>query len=69
MVFRLIPEFMNGTHLRFKNVRTGEFKKLTLTSDLPLYIHADGEIFTTFGSNLKKVSFEILPGALKVVGG
>jgi len=69
MMFRLVPEFMNGTHLRFKNIRTGEFKKLTLTSDLPLYIHADGEIFTTFGSNLKKVSFEILPGALKVVGG
>jgi YegS/Rv2252/BmrU family lipid kinase len=69
MMFRLVPEFMNGTHLRFKNVRTGEFKKLSLTSDLPLYIHADGEIFTTFGSNLKKVSFEILPGALKVVGG
>lgn len=69
MMFRLVPEFMNGTHTRFKNVRLGEFKKLTLTSDLPLYIHADGEIFTTFGSNLKKVSFEILPGALKVVGG
>lgn len=69
MMFRFISEFMNGTHLRFKQVRAGEFKKLTLTSDLPLYIHADGEIFTTFGSNLKKVSFEVLPNALKVVKG
>ncbi|NJN79496.1 MAG: diacylglycerol kinase family lipid kinase [Anaerolineales bacterium] len=69
MMFRLVPEFMSGTHMRFKQVRMGEFKKLTLTSDLPLYIHADGEIFTTFGSNLKKVSFEILPSALKVVKG
>ena len=69
MMFRLVPEFMKGTHTRFKNVRLGEFKKLSLTSDLPLYIHADGEIFTTFGSNLKKVSFEILPNALKVVHG
>jgi YegS/Rv2252/BmrU family lipid kinase len=69
MMFRLVPEFMNGTHTRFKNVRMGEFKKLSLNSDLPLYIHADGEIFTTFGSNLKKVSFEILPNALKVVKG
>src|SRR5690606_17581386 len=33
MMFRLIPEFMKGTHLRFNNVRAGEFKKLTLTSD------------------------------------
>jgi diacylglycerol kinase family enzyme len=68
-MFRLVPEFMKGTHMRFKQVRMGEFKKLTLTSDLPLYIHADGEVFTSFGSNLKKVSFEILPQALRVVHG
>jgi len=47
----------------------GEFKKFSLTSSLPLYIHADGEIFTNFGSNLRKASFEILPGALRVVKG
>jgi diacylglycerol kinase family enzyme len=35
----------------------------------PMYIHADGEIFTSFGSNLRKVTLEILPGALKVVRG
>jgi YegS/Rv2252/BmrU family lipid kinase len=68
-MFRLVPEFMNGTHLRFKQIRAGKFTKLTLTSDLPLYIHADGEIFTSFGSNLKKASFEILPQALRVVHG
>ena len=69
MMFRLVPEFMKGTHMRFNQVRMGEFKKLTLTSDRPLYIHADGEIFTSFGSNLKKVSFEIMPQALRVVRG
>ncbi|MDP1779515.1 MAG: diacylglycerol kinase family lipid kinase [Anaerolineales bacterium] len=69
MMFRLVPEFMQGTHMRFKQIRMGEFKKLKLASDLPLYIHADGEIFTSFGSNLRKVSFEILPEALKVVRG
>jgi len=69
MMFRLVPEFMNGTHPRFKQIRMGEFKKLTLTSDLPLYIHADGEIFTSFGSNLKKIDVEILPQALRVVKG
>ncbi|MCL4273726.1 MAG: diacylglycerol kinase family lipid kinase [Anaerolineales bacterium] len=68
-MFRLVPEFMKGTHMRFKQIRMGQFKRLTLTSDLPLYIHADGEIFTSFGSNLKKVSFEIIPQALKVVHG
>jgi YegS/Rv2252/BmrU family lipid kinase len=69
MMFRLVPEFMNGTHMRFKQISMGEFKKFTLSSDLPLYIHADGEIFTSFGSNLRKVSFEIMPKALRVVKG
>jgi diacylglycerol kinase (ATP) len=69
MMFRLVPEFMSGTHMRFKQIRMGDFKKMTLTSDRPLYIHADGEIFTSFGSNLRKLSFEVLPGALKVVHG
>jgi diacylglycerol kinase family enzyme len=69
MMFRLVPEFMNGTHMRFKQVRMGGFKKFSLASDRPLYIHADGEIFTSFGSNLRQVSFEIIPQALKVVKG
>ena len=69
MMFRLVPEFMNGTHMRFKQICMGEFKKCSITSDRPLYIHADGEIFTSFGSNLRKVNFEILPQALKVVRG
>ncbi len=69
MMFRLVPEFMSGTHMRFKQVSMGEYKKLSLTSDRPLYIHADGEIFTSFGSNLRKADFEILPKALRVVHG
>jgi diacylglycerol kinase (ATP) len=68
-MFRLIPEFLKGTHMRFKQVRMGEFKTFTLSSDLPLYIHADGEIYTSFGSNLHKASFEIFPQALRVVKG
>lgn len=69
MMFRLVPEFMKGTHRRFKQIRMGECKKLTMIADRPLYIHADGEIYTSFGSNLRKVSFEVLPNALKVVRG
>ena len=70
MMFRLVPEFMSGTHRRFtKQIRMGACQKFAMISDRPLYIHADGEIFTSFGSNLRKVTFEILPGALKVVRG
>jgi diacylglycerol kinase (ATP) len=68
-MFRLVPEFLKGTHMRFKQVRMGEFKTFKLTSDLPLYIHADGEIYTSFGSNLRKVNFEILPHALRIIKG
>jgi diacylglycerol kinase (ATP) len=69
MMFRLVPEFMKGTHMRFKQIRMGEFNKFNITSDLPLYIHADGEIFTSFGSNLRKVNVEVFPQALKIVRG
>jgi YegS/Rv2252/BmrU family lipid kinase len=70
MMFRLVPEFMKGSHLRFtKETQLGDFKTMTIAADRPLYIHADGEIFTSFGSNLRNVSFEVLPGALRVVKG
>ena len=69
MMFRIVPEVMKGTHGRFKQVRMGTCKKFTLSADRPLYIHADGEIFTGPGTDLRRVSFEILPNALKVVRG
>ena len=70
MMFRLVPEFMSGTHRRFtKEIRMGACQKFTMISDRPLYIHADGEILTSFGSNLHKVTFEVIPDAVKVVRG
>lgn len=69
MMFRIVPEVMKGTHGRFKQVKMGKFKKFSLTSDRPLYIHADGEIFSGPGTDVRQVTFEILPNALKVVRG
>lgn len=69
MMFRIVPEVMKGTHGRFKEVKMGTCRKFSLTANRPLYIHADGEIFTGPGTDLRKVSFEILPNALKVVRG
>ena len=69
MMFRIVPEVMKGTHVRFKQVRQGTCKRFSLTADRPLYIHADGEIFSGPGTNLRKLDFEILPDALKVVRG
>ncbi|GAB4463192.1 MAG: diacylglycerol kinase family lipid kinase [Anaerolineales bacterium] len=68
-MLRIVPEVMKGTHGRFKEVTISTCKKFTLTADRPLYIHADGEIFSGPGTDLRKVSFEIVPNALKVIRG
>ena len=69
MMFRIVPEVMKGTHGRFRQVKMGSCKRFSLTANRPLYIHADGEIFTGPGTDLRKVNFEIMPNALKVVRG
>src|SRR3990172_344761 len=43
MMFRLVPAVMKGTHGRFKQVTIGTCRKMSITADRPLYIHADGE--------------------------
>jgi YegS/Rv2252/BmrU family lipid kinase len=67
MMFRLIPEVMKGTHGRFKQVRMGSLRTMKLTADQPLYIHTDGEIFSGFGTDVRDLTLEILPGVLKVI--
>ena len=67
MMLRLVPEVMNGTHGRFSQVRMGQFTRMTLQADRPLYIHIDGEIFAGFGVDVRKLEIEILPGAIEVM--
>jgi diacylglycerol kinase (ATP) len=69
MMLRIVPEVMKGTHGRFKQVKMGTCKRFSISANRSLYIHADGEIFTGPGTNLRKVSFEIQPKALKVIQG
>ncbi len=69
MMFRLVPEVMKGTHGNFKPVKLGACKNMKIQADRPIYIHADGEIYTGFGSNLRQVTFDVLPRALKVIRG
>jgi YegS/Rv2252/BmrU family lipid kinase len=67
MMFRLVPEVMRGTHGRFSQVRTGKLTHLSLESDRPLYIHMDGEIFSGFGVDVRKLSIEIIPGGIEIL--
>lgn len=67
MMFRLIPEVMKGTHGRFPQVRMGMIRELKLKSDRPLYIHADGEIFSGFGTDVRELTIRVLPAAIEVM--
>ncbi len=66
MMLRLIPEVMNGTHGRFKQVRLGQFRKLHIQSDRPLNIHADGEVIYGFGTNIRDVHIEVVPATIEI---
>jgi diacylglycerol kinase (ATP) len=67
MMLRLIPEVMNGTHGRFKQVRLGQFRQLKLQSERPITIHADGEVICGFGTDVREVKIEVVPDALEII--
>jgi len=67
MMFRLIPEVMNGTHGRFKQVRLGEFKELHMKFDRPMAIHADGEIYVGYESEVRELCVRLLPSELQLI--
>ncbi len=67
MMLRLIPEVMNGTHGRFHQVRLGKFRRLQLQSERPINIHADGEVLYGFGSDVKRVTIEVMPQAIEII--
>jgi len=64
-----LPYFLNGSQNRLPYIRTGRFKRLELTSDHPLMIHADGEVFAGFSSKSTQLSVEIIPGGLQTICG
>jgi len=63
----LLPAVMKGRHASSPHVRTGRGKQFTLEADRPLYIHADGEIFAGFGTDVRRLRLSIAPQALEVV--
>jgi YegS/Rv2252/BmrU family lipid kinase len=67
MMFRIVPEVMNGTHGKFRQVKLGRFKNMKLVSERPLAIHTDGEILAGFTSEVTELEVKILPGAFKII--
>jgi diacylglycerol kinase family enzyme len=68
-MFRTLIAVLQGTHAQLPQITMGTCKKLSLVSENPIYIHTDGEVLTGFGSNVRRISVEILPGALQVIKG
>lgn len=67
MMLRLVPEVMKGTHGRFKIVRMGTCRKMTVACDRPLYVHFDGEIFAGFDSNVRRLEIAVHPQAIRLI--
>ena len=67
-MFRMMPEFMRGTHERFDEVTLGQFRDLQLESDHALLIHTDGEIFANSTNNVRELTVKVLPNAIRLIG-
>jgi len=67
-MLRILPEVMSGTQARMKDCTLGTFKTFDLVSRQPLFIHLDGEIFSTPGTEpVTTLSAGIMPAAIQVV--
>jgi diacylglycerol kinase (ATP) len=64
MMLRLVPEVMKGTHGRFKQVRMGTCRRMTVISKQSLYVHCDGEIYAGFGTDVRQLTIQILPDSI-----
>lgn len=64
-ILGLLPHVMLGTHLEKPAVTYLRSRRVKLESDLPMPVHADGEIIDA-GATL--LDIELLPGALTVLG-
>ncbi len=64
-ILSLVPHVMRGTHVDKEPVRMSRARKVTVTSEEPLPMHADGEILAT---DAHHIVAEILPGKLEVIG-
>ena len=66
-MLRIIPEVMRGTHGRFKQVRLGSCREMALTAENPLCVHTDGEVFADLDSDVRKLSIQVVPNAIRLV--
>ena len=66
MLLLLIP-FMNGTQEKDPKVYMDTFKSIEIESDVPMYLHTDGELYAGLNHDVHYLKIEILPQALEVI--
>ncbi|MFQ5409703.1 MAG: diacylglycerol/lipid kinase family protein [Anaerolineales bacterium] len=67
MMFRLLPEVMQGRQEHFPFVTFGKCLQLELEADRAIPIHLDGELWAPYEADVRKLAIEIHPGALGVI--
>jgi len=67
VLLRLVPAFMQGSHLTHPKVVSGDFNKISIQSDQPLFIHLDGEVFSGFSSDVKNIKVKLHPHAIRII--
>jgi diacylglycerol kinase (ATP) len=63
-ILALVPRVMRGSHMTHPRVRMRRVRQITLASDLPMALEADGEL--PFPA-VRRVVVSVLPGALPVL--
>lgn len=63
----LLPRVLKGTHLSSPSFYSRTFSRLTLSSDKPLVIHADGEILSIATSGVHRIMVQMIPEALRII--
>lgn len=63
----MLMRVMDGTHTGSRHVTMRRSRTISLTSDLPLPVHIDGEVFARVEAGVREIEIECLSGALTVV--
>ena len=63
----MLPKVMRGTHVTSRHVTMRRNQVIRITSDQPLPIHVDGEIFAYPENDVHEVHISVLPAILRVI--
>ncbi len=67
MMFRLIPDVMAGKHEKYPFVKIRPFKAMEFEADRAVPIHLDGELWAPYEADVRKVTIEMIPGAIQLL--